>query len=60
MVMLARRLGASAHYAGSGGSILGIYEDGAMLDRLRREFEPLGCRVILPRVTGDSAPASSG
>ena len=49
--MLARRLGASAHYAGSGGSILGIYEDAPMLDRLRRAFEPLGCRVIVPDVT---------
>jgi glucuronokinase len=50
MVNLARRLGASAHYAGSGGSILGIYEDEAQFSRLEAEFEGFGCRVIRPRV----------
>jgi glucuronokinase len=51
MVRLARSLGASAHYAGSGGSILGIYHGVAMLRRLREEFARQGCRVIVPIVT---------
>jgi glucuronokinase len=50
MVRLARSLGASAHYAGSGGSILGIYHGDEMLGRLREEFERQSCRVIVPVV----------
>ncbi len=50
MVMTARRIGASAHYAGSGGSILGLYEGEPMLARLQEELAGLGCRVILPIV----------
>jgi glucuronokinase len=48
MVELARKLGASAHYAGSGGSIIGTYRDEAMFDALREGFEAMGCRVIKP------------
>jgi galactokinase/mevalonate kinase-like predicted kinase len=51
MVKLARSLGASAHYAGSGGSILGIYHGVEMLRRLREEFARQGCRVIIPIVS---------
>ena len=50
MVMVSRRLGAPAHYAGSGGSILGIYEDETQLARLEAEFAGLGCLVIRPIV----------
>ncbi|HYK91987.1 MAG TPA: GHMP kinase [Acidobacteriota bacterium] len=48
MVMLARRLGAPAHYAGSGGSILGMYRDQEHLDLLRASFASLGCNLIKP------------
>jgi glucuronokinase len=48
MVMRARAVGASAHYAGSGGSILGVYTDEQMLDRLKDTLADLGCRVIKP------------
>lgn len=51
MVMLARRLGAPAHYAGSGGSILGMYRDEDHLDLLRESFTSLGCNLIKPQVT---------
>ncbi len=50
MVMRARAVGASAHYAGSGGSILGLYEDSRMLARLRETLGEIGCRVIIPIV----------
>ena len=50
MVHEARRHGAPAHYCGSGGSILGIYEDEEMLSRLRAAFSTLGCRLIIPTV----------
>jgi glucuronokinase len=58
MVRVARSLGAPAHYAGSGGSILGLYEDAKMLERLRAGLEPLGCRVITPQVLPAAAEAS--
>ncbi len=50
MVMLARRLGAQAHYAGSGGSILGVYRDEAHFELLRESFAALGCNIIKPLV----------
>ncbi len=51
MVILARRLGAPAHYAGSGGSILGLYRDGEHLEALRVAFASLGCNLIEPLVS---------
>jgi glucuronokinase len=51
MVEAARRCGASAKFAGSGGAIVGTYEDEAMLDRLRTAMAALGSRTILPMVT---------
>jgi len=48
MVELARKLGASAHYAGSGGSVIGAYRDEATFEKLRGGFEGMGCRVVKP------------
>jgi glucuronokinase len=48
MVELARSCGASAKFAGSGGSIIGTYQDEAMLARLRGAFEGERCTVIRP------------
>jgi glucuronokinase len=50
MVELARELGASAKFAGSGGSIIGIYQDEAMFVRLKEAFEAEQCAVIKPMV----------
>ena len=50
MVELARELGASAKFAGSGGSIIGIYRDEAMFARLKQAFEAEKCAVIKPIV----------
>jgi len=41
-------VGASAHYAGSGGSIIGVYRDEAMFETLREGFAAMNCRVIKP------------
>ncbi len=46
MVMLARRLGCPAHYAGSGGSILGIYRDNEHFELLREAFASMGCLCV--------------
>ncbi|HMX27071.1 MAG TPA: GHMP kinase [Blastocatellia bacterium] len=48
MVELARELGASAKFAGSGGSIIGTYKDEAMFERLKSAFEAERCAVIKP------------
>lgn len=48
MIETARNLGASAKFAGSGGSIIGIYEDEKMYARLVAAFSELKCSVIRP------------
>jgi glucuronokinase len=48
MIERARRAGASAKFAGSGGAIIGTYPDRATLERLKAELEPIGCGVIDP------------
>jgi glucuronokinase len=50
MVETARRVGASAKYAGSGGAIVGTYRDEAMFQGLERELGAIGCRVLKPKV----------
>jgi glucuronokinase len=50
MVEVARRVGASAKFAGSGGAIIGVYEDDAMFSDLVRELGQIGCRVIKPDI----------
>ena len=52
MVQLARKVGASAKFTGSGGAIIGSYEDEAMFDALRRELKNFGVEVIKPRIVG--------
>jgi len=48
MVELARRAGASAKFAGSGGAIIGICPDQSSFERLRAALEPIRCDVIRP------------
>ncbi|CCG99452.1 GHMP kinase [Fibrella aestuarina BUZ 2] len=48
MIDTARRCGASASFTGSGGSIIGAYQDDAMLNRLFVELKRLDARVIRP------------
>lgn len=50
MIDTARRLGASAKFAGSGGSILGIYKGRAMFDELVAALGRLEAKVIRPIV----------
>ncbi len=50
MVRAARKCGASAKFAGSGGSIIGVYTDDKMLTRLVIELKKLNVRVIKPYV----------
>jgi glucuronokinase len=48
MIETARNCGASAKFAGSGGSIIGIYRDDEMLTQLMSEFKKIGATVIKP------------
>jgi glucuronokinase len=50
MVEAARGCGASAKFTGSGGAIVGTYEDDAMFQRLRETLEPAGVVVIKPKI----------
>jgi glucuronokinase len=50
MISAARRIGASASFAGSGGAIVGIYKDDDMLNRLFVQMKQLNARVIKPYV----------
>lgn len=50
LIRTARRCGASAKFAGSGGSIIGILEDDAMFRRLSDELGRAGAKVIKPQI----------
>jgi glucuronokinase len=50
MVEVARRCGASAKFAGSGGAIIGTYDDEAMYQELCAKLAAIGSRVIKPQV----------
>ena len=51
MVMKARSTGASAKFAGSGGAIVGTYEDEAMYQRLVQAFEGTKATVLKPQIS---------
>lgn len=48
MVLTARATGASAKFAGSGGAIVGTYEDEEQFRRLSATLAEIGCRTIKP------------
>ncbi len=50
MVMTARRTGVSAKFAGSGGAIIGLYEDAAMFQKLEKALNGIGCVVFKPEI----------
>lgn len=50
MVMTARSAGASAKFAGSGGAIVGTYEDDAQFSKLVTALSNIGCQTIRPEI----------
>ena len=50
MIRTARQAGASANFAGSGGAVVGTYQDDRMFDDLTEAMKPLGIAVLRPRV----------
>jgi glucuronokinase len=51
MIRAARSVGASANFAGSGGAIVGLYEDESMFRSLQQGMHPASVAVIKPTVT---------
>ncbi len=50
MIRIAREAGATANFAGSGGAIVGAYEDEAMFARLSERLKAAGVAVIKPKI----------
>src|SRR5438132_832615 len=50
MVEVARGAGASAKFAGSGGAIIGSYQDDAMFEELQTELGKIRCVVLKPQI----------
>ena len=50
MVETARRFGASAKFAGSGGAIVGAYRDEPMFEQVAAALSAIGCRTLKPVV----------
>jgi glucuronokinase len=50
MVNLARSVGASAKFSGSGGAIVGMYEDEKMFENLKKKLAEIGAVVIKPQI----------
>lgn len=46
MVDLARSIGATSKFPGSGGAVVGTFEDEEMFEALQKAFGELGCRVV--------------
>ena len=55
LVKYARLVGASAKFAGSGGAVIGVYEDEVMLERLREVYAKIGAEVIVPKIAAPCA-----
>ena len=50
MVHVARGVGVAAKYAGSGGAIVGVYDDETQFAALQHAMNRIGCRVIKPLI----------
>jgi glucuronokinase len=50
MIEIARSVGASANFAGSGGAIVGLYRDADMFARLTEAMQAIGVAVVKPKI----------
>lgn len=50
LVLRGRELGACTKFAGSGGAIIGVYTDDAMLDELRSIYSSMGAELVVPQI----------
>lgn len=59
MIETARKVGATSNFAGSGGAIVGCYQDEEMYASLEKAMKPLGVAVIKPVVVPKAGSISS-
>ena len=59
MVETARSAGASAKFTGSGGAIVGTYDDDRMFDLLREKLRKLKIKVIKPKLVSSTRKAEA-
>ena len=52
MVMRARSVGAYCKFSGSGGAVVGAYEDEAMYQRVREVYADVGIEIFKPTIIG--------
>lgn len=57
LINCARNVGASSKFCGSGGAIVGIYENEAMYETLVQEMAKLNARVIKPIIFAPTEPS---
>jgi len=57
MVEVARRAGATAKFAGSGGAIVGTYKDEDMYKALSRALDAIGVAVVKPKIVSSAKAA---
>ncbi len=50
MIMIARSIGASAKFTGSGGAIVGTYKDDEMYAQMKKEFTKSNIKIIKPEI----------
>ena len=50
MIKAARSVGASAKFTGSGGAIIGTYQNEEMFEKLHKKLEGLGIQVLKPEI----------
>ena len=55
MIEMARSVGASAKFTGSGGAIIGTYTDEHMYDKLRHNFSALNIEIFKPNIAATSS-----
>lgn len=60
MITVARSVGASAKFAGSGGAIVGTYEDDAQFERLTSVLSEIGCKTLKPAIVEQDDAAMVG
>ena len=51
LVLRGRELGAYTKFAGSGGAIIGVYQDDDMLEKLKKTYKEMGAEVLVPLIS---------
>ena len=59
MIETARRAGACANFAGSGGAIVGVHSDESAYRRIEEEMKKIGVGVVKPKVQDDRTMQST-